>query len=109
MGTELAHLPANATLTELTHLIRTKERAGFELITLARGQISGQTVNLATFRALPFGSDPGPLTLITITESGTLDQQDEILVASAQGQRRLVSYAGTFVQGTETNLAAYRG
>ena len=108
MGTELSQLPGTDTLAELAQRIRFKEQAGFELVTLARGQIEGQPVNLATFHDLPAGADPGNLTLVTVAGALSLVQQGTALVAAAKG-RRLVSYAEVFVQSREANVAAFRG
>jgi hypothetical protein len=107
MGTELEHFAGTATLEELKQRIRGKEN-GFELITLARGRIAGDDVNLATFRALGMGTIPPPVTLVAVAATLSLAQQDAALVAGAGADKRLISYAEVFVAGQRTNVAVYR-
>lgn len=107
MGLELDSLPAGDSLDQLKQRIRGKEKTGYELLTLARGQVDAQMVNLATFRQRGFGDDPGPLTLVPI--AGSSEAQEKALNAGETGGHRLISYGGVLVAGQEINVAVYRG
>jgi hypothetical protein len=108
MGIALEHLPGTDGLPELRKKIRTKETAGFELLTLARGKIQGQDTNLATFRDRADDSDPGDLILVLIPHAGVRDAQETALDDAEHGGRRLISYGGVLVSNNEANIAVYR-
>ena len=108
MAIALERLPGTDSLPELRQKIRQKETAGFELLTLARGQIQGENTNLATFRDRADDSDPGDLILVPVPRAGTRDAQETALDDGEHGERRLISYAGVLVSNNETNVAVYR-
>ena len=109
MATKLVTLNANDTLGNLQTAISQTEALGFELITFARGVVGAQQSNSATFRRLNPGTQPGPLTLLEVAGTKPLPQQNGDVNAGEGGGKKLISYAAVFVQGTETNVAAYRG
>jgi hypothetical protein len=108
MGISLEHLPAGGTLAALKEKIRSKERSGFELITLARGQLQGQPTNLATFREREDDADPGDIHLVRIPGSGARETQETELDDGEDGGKRLISYAGVLVLNDEANVAVFR-
>jgi len=109
MAIKLVTLSANDTIANLQTAISQSEALGFELITLARGVVSGQQSNTATLRRLNPGTQPGPLTLLEIAGTKSLPQQEADVNGGEAGGKKLISYADLFVQGNETNVAAYRG
>ena len=109
MATKLDTLSATDTLGNLEKAIRQTEVLGFELMTLARGVVGGQPSNIATFKRLAPGTQPAQLTLVEISGAKALPQQEADVNAGEIGGKKLISYAAAFVQGNETNVAAYRG
>jgi hypothetical protein len=109
MAIKLETLSANDTLANLQTAIGQFEQNGFELITFAKGIVGSAPANIGTFRFLAPGAAPGPLTLAEEPGVKLLPQQQTDLNASEAGGKQLVSYAVVYVQGNETNVAAYRG
>lgn len=108
MLTKLETLDANVTLASLETTIRQTEALGFELITLAKGIVSDQPSNTLTLRRRDPGNGPGPLTLKQVNGSLSLSDQESQLNQGDTGAKKLISYGAVFVQGAETNVAAYR-
>jgi len=109
MAIKLQTLPATGTLADLQTTIIQQEALGFELITLARGLVSGAKSNTATFRNRAPGDAPGPLTLVEVSpELGLPDQQTAANNGETAG-KLLISYGAVLLRGNETNVAAYRG
>ena len=109
MPVKLDTLNANDSLPNLETVINDTEQLGFELITIAKAMVESQPANVATFRRLAPANAPGPLTLVKEAAANPLPQQQDDVNAGEGGGRRLISYAVVFVQGQETNIAAYRG
>jgi hypothetical protein len=109
MSLKLETLSASDTLAAHEATISGIEALGYELITFARGVVSGAKSNTATFRLRSPGNAPGPLTLVRIDETLALPGQDAAVNAGETGGKILISYAAVFVAGAETNVAAYRG
>lgn len=109
MSIKLETLPTDATLTSLETTIRQTEALGFELITLAKGVVSGQPSNTLTLRRLDPGNSPSLLTLQEVKGSLSLAEQEIEVNKGEAGAKKLISYAAVFVEGQQTNVAAYRG
>jgi hypothetical protein len=111
MSLKLYTLKTNDSLINLQQVINQTEQLGYELITFAKGLVQSQNANAAIFRELDPGTVPagGALTLVPEPGTNLLAQQENDLNARETGGKQLVSYAVVFVQGTETNVAAYRG
>jgi hypothetical protein len=107
MAIRLQTLNANETLSNLQAAIIQFESLGFELITFSRGVVGGALSNTATFRNR--ANAPGPLTLVQVDGALLLPAQDAAVNAGETGGKKLISYAAVLVQGSETNVAAYRG
>jgi capsule polysaccharide export protein KpsE/RkpR len=110
MSIKLATLNANDSLANLETAINQTEQLGFELITFAKGMVTSQPADLATFRRLAPGTPPAkPLTLVQESVTNQLAQQQADLNAGETGSKQLISYSVVYVQGAEANVAAYRG
>src|ERR1043166_3411891 len=109
MAISIDTLSANANLNTLQTIVTQKEALGFELVALARGVVGGQPSNAATFRIRSAAGIPGPLTLVEMAGTKSLAQQEADVNNGEAGGKTLISYAAVLVQGSETNLAVYRG
>lgn len=107
MALNLRIVNATGTLADLQAAVSQHETLGFELLALARGVVGGAPLNTATFRNSP--AAPGPLTLVNIDGSLALPDQQQAVSAGLAGGKTLICYAAVFIQGSETNIAAYRG
>jgi hypothetical protein len=108
MAIDLDTLPTDATLAGLEKIIRQKETLGFELVTLARGMVSGQRSNTASFRILAQTGNQPPITLEEISGALALPQQEAQLNTGSNAAKQLISYAAVLLQDSETNVAAWR-
>jgi hypothetical protein len=109
MSFEIEIVPPTHTLEDLQRRLVSKEAAGFELVTLARGLAGSQAGMLAIYRRCGAGTAPTPLTLRAVSGSLTLTEQPPSITAGETPNRRLISYAAVLVGGQETNVAVYRG
>ena len=101
----LRPLAADSDLAALTRDIRHVENLGFELVSIAAGQLGGLPGNLATFRDTTGAPPTRPIQLEAI--DGTLDQDDQEARLIAPG-RECVCYGTLFVSRTQRNVAAFR-
>ena len=109
MALKLETLSTSGTIASHQATIASIEALGYELITFARGVVSSAQSNTATFRVRTSGSPPTPLTLVRVDETLPLAAQEGAVNARETGGKVLISYAAVFVEGAETNVAAYRG
>jgi hypothetical protein len=109
MALKVETLSTNDTLPSLQATITGIEALGYELITFARGVVSGANSNTATFRNRAPDAAPGALTLVEVGGAqALLDQQAAVNAGEASG-KELIAYAAVLVQESETNVAVYRG
>jgi hypothetical protein len=111
MSLELYILNANDSLANLELAINQTEQLGFELISLAKGFVSKQPANMATFKRLTPGTSPagGVANLVEEPPESQLSQQEDDLNAREADGKKLISYAALYVKGNETNVAVFRG
>ncbi|UCF90497.1 MAG: hypothetical protein JSW39_19675 [Desulfobacterales bacterium] len=109
MSVKLEILSANDSLQNLQTAAQQTEALGFELITIARGVVSGQPANLLSLRKRTPGDAPRQLTLLEVGKSLSLQNQENKVKAEESDSKKLISYGAAFVQNEETMIAAYRG
>ena len=105
MSVILRPLDANSDLAGLTRDIRHIENLGFQLISLAAGQLGGLPGNLVTLRDSDGDPPANPIQLEVIDGALGQDQQQALLTAPG---RECVCYGTLYVSRTPRNVAAYR-
>ena len=101
----LRPLAVDSDLAALTRDIRHIEDLGFELVSIAAGQIGGVAGNLATFRDTTGAGPARPIQLEAI--DGSLGQGDQEARLIAPG-RECICYGTLFVSRAQRNVAAFR-
>ena len=101
----LRPLGADSDLDALTREIRRIETLGFELVSIAAGQMGGLADNLGTFRDTTGDRPTRPIQLEVI--AGSLGQDDQEAKLIAPG-RDCVCYGTLFVSKAQKNVAAFR-
>jgi hypothetical protein len=107
MSTKLKSTPRTITLEELDKGIATTEAAGFELISVTRGTVAGQEMNVLTFSEHS-EEVVGDVELFSAKAGATEEDINELFDKLSSQGYAFICYADVFIEGTAVPLIAAR-